>query len=302
MTDLAVRFSHVQRRYGRVVALDDVDLEVPRGVVLGLVGRNGSGKTTTLRLISGLLHPDRGKIEVLGFDPVSSGLEVRRRVSYMPEESALYPWMTVDELLRFAGRTHPRWDADLAARLARRLDLPGGARVGTLSRGMRAKAALVAAAACRCELLLLDDPASGLDPLVRREILEAILEAIPAEGGTVVFASHLIQDIERVADHVVLLDGGRVRLQESVERLKAHFRRATAVFADEAPSDPAPLTDLLEWRAEGRTLSLIARSRNGELRSRLRALGATHVDIEPLALEDIVIATLRGRSSSGDRL
>ncbi len=292
MSHPAVLFEGVTRWFGRVLALDRLTLAVEAGTVLGLVGRNGAGKTTTLRLAHGILHPDAGRIGVLGLDPVTQGPEVRSRVSLLSEESSLYPWMRVGEILDFAGRLHPRWDPALAAGLQRRLDLDPRARISTLSRGNRAKVALVLAVACRPEVLLLDDPTAGLDPLVRREILEAILGALSEEGGAVVYASHLVHDVERVADRVVVLDGGRLRLEGSLDEVKGRVRRARAVFEDEAPSSIA-LPGCMDVRSDGRVLSVVAEAANGDLEAALRGLGARSVEVEPLSLEEILVALLR---------
>jgi ABC-2 type transport system ATP-binding protein len=292
MDESALSFERVTRRFGRTTAVDRLDLSVEPGTVLGLLGRNGAGKTTTLRLALGTLFPDEGTVRTLGLDPVREPLPVRTRVSLLSEESHLYPWMTVGEILDFGAALHPHWDAALAASLGRRLDLDPGRTVRALSRGTRAKVALVLAVACRPDLLLLDDPTAGLDPLVRREVLEGLLESVPEEGGAVVYASHLVHDVERVADRVVLLDDGRVRLQDSLEQLKEGIRRVTAVFEDEPPTAVA-LPGQIDAVRDGRTLSLVARCGADELSSRAHDLGARTVEVEPLSLEEIVVACLR---------
>jgi ABC-2 type transport system ATP-binding protein len=292
----ALEFGSVRRTFGRTVALDDLDLEVSPGVVLGLVGRNGAGKTTALRLAQGVLYPDSGRVRVLGLDPVTQGLEVRTRASLLSEESALYPWMTVAEILRFGAELHPRFDRGHAESLRMRLELPATAKIGSLSRGTRAKVALVLAVAARPELLLLDDPTAGLDPLVRREVLEGILEAVPAEGGAVVYASHLVHDIERVADRVAVLDGGRLRLHASLEEVKGRIRRVTAVFESDAPSS-ARVEGAIDIRGDGRVLTIVAEGANGDLEQQMRSLGARQVDCAPLSLEEILVALLRGEGA-----
>lgn len=294
MNASAIVFESVTRRFGRTRALDAIDLTVAPGTVLGLVGRNGAGKTTALRLAHGVLFPDAGRIRVLGLDPVRQGLEVRRRASLLSEESALYPWMTVEEILGFAAALHPRWDRTLARSLQERLELDSRARIKSLSRGTRAKVALVLAVACRPEVLFLDDPTAGLDPLVRGEVLQGILEAIPADGGAVVYASHLVADVERVADRIAVLDRGKLRIEASLEDLKNRVRRAIAVFEGDAPRlDRSGVPGLIDVRAEGRALTVVADGANGNLDASLRALGAKQVAVEPLALEDILVAYLR---------
>lgn len=295
MSDQALEFDRVTRRFGATVALRELDLAVEPGSVLGLVGRNGAGKTTSLRLAHGILHPDAGRIRVLGLDPTSRPIEVATRVSLLSEETHLYPWMTVGEILDFAGALHPGWDRELARSLSKRLELDTAPRIRTLSRGTRAKLALVLAASSRPELLLLDDPTAGLDPLVRRELLEGLLEAIPAEGGAVVYASHLIHDVERIADRVAVLDGGRLRLEGSLEELKRRVRQVTAVF-DGGPPREVDLPGLIDLQADGRVLSAIVQGDDAALAERIRGLGASAVEVEPLSLEEILVGCLRGES------
>ena len=305
MTAPVIEFRDVTRTFGRRRALDGVALAVGPGEVVALVGRNGAGKTTALRLAHGVLWPDSGAIRVLGLDPVRQGLDVRTRASLLSEESALYPWMTVREILAFGGALAPRWDARLASSLVERLGLEPGAKIRTLSRGTKAKVALALAVAARPEVLLLDDPTAGLDPLVRREVLEGILEALPGDGGAVLYASHLINDLERVADRVVFLDAGRVRLEGSIDALKQRVRRLTAVFEEAVP--PGAIEGLpegtLDRRSDGRALSIVADAAHAErLESHVRSLRCVHLEWEPLDLEEILIAALRsgapGRETS----
>jgi ABC-2 type transport system ATP-binding protein len=293
MSDGAVVYRGVTRHFGKTIALTGLDLTVEPGSVVGLIGRNGAGKTTALRLAHGVLHPDAGEIRVLGLDPVRQGREIRERASLLSEESALYPWMTVDEIMRFTAGLHPRWDDEFAREIRDKLELDPKAKIKTLSRGSRAKVALVLAVAVKPELLLLDDPTAGLDPLVRREVLEGILEAVPAEGGAVVYASHLVHDVERVSDRVAVLDRGRLVLEGGVEELKKRVRRAVAVFEGDPPLT-VEIPGRIDTQTNGRVLSVVTDHGNGDLAASLRGLGATSVEIEPLSLEEILVACLRG--------
>jgi ABC-2 type transport system ATP-binding protein len=298
MSDAAIRFDQVTRRFGRKLALDRMDLTVQPGEVIGLLGRNGAGKTTSLRLANGLLYADSGSIRTLGHDPQQEGVELRARVSLLSEESHLHPWMTVQQITDYAAGLHPHWDTELADNLTRRLDLEPGATIASLSRGTRAKVALLLALAPRPKVLLLDDPTAGLDPLVRREVLEGILETLPAEGGAVVYASHLIHDVERIADRVVFLERGRVQLDSPLETLKREVRLVTAVFEEAAPS-AVKLPGMLDSTVDGRVLSVVARGNDDELTALLRAQGAKKIEVSPLPLEEILVAFLRN-GNSGD--
>jgi ABC-2 type transport system ATP-binding protein len=298
MTMPAVAFEKVSRRFGTTVALDGVSFELAPGSVLGLIGRNGAGKTTALRLALGTLWPDAGTIRTLGLDPVVNGREVASRVALLSEESALYSWMTIAEIIRFTAALHPRWDSAIASRLTQDLDLEPKKRIGQLSRGTRAKVALVLAVAARPDVLLLDDPTAGLDPLVRREVLDGVLEAVSHEGGAVIYASHLVHDVERVADHVIVLDGGRTRLEGNLESLKAGIRRARAVFDDDAPH-AFQVQGVIDTASDGRVLTVVAEASDRELDAALRKLGAREVAIEALPLEEILVALLREGRTKG---
>jgi ABC-2 type transport system ATP-binding protein len=299
MSRPALAFHKVTRRFGRKVAVRELELSVEPGTVLGLIGRNGAGKTTSLRLAHGLLYPDEGRIRILGLDPVTQGREVRKRVGLLSEESVLYPWMTVEQIIGLAAALHPRWDPALAAELAAKLRLEPAKKIKTLSRGTRAKVALVLALSSRPDVLLLDDPTAGLDPLVRREILQGLLETMSEEGGAVVYASHLVHDIERVADRVAVLDEGRLELEGSLESLKARMRRARAVFEDEDFAAPS-LGGLVDLVREGRVLTVVAAAENGDLTAELRRAGAKEIEVEPLSLEEILVAYLRRGGAAED--
>ncbi len=293
MSGSALVFEKVTRSFGSTVALDGLDLRVEPGTVLGLIGRNGAGKSTSLRLALGHLHPDSGSIHVLGHDPVTEGIKVREQVGLMSEEASLYGWMTVREIMKFAAGLHPNWDPALAESFRKRLDLDSGRKIKELSRGNKAKISLVLAVAVRPRLLLLDDPTSGLDPLVRREVLEGVLESVPAEGGAVVYASHLIHDVERIADQVTVLDNGKSILEGDLEKIKERVLRVRAVFEDEPPEE-LTLPGLVSLERENRTLSVVADGANGELEQALRQAGAVNVTVEPLPLEEILVAYLKG--------
>lgn len=292
----SIEFADVRRTFGRRAALDGFDLAVEPGTVLGLVGRNGAGKTTALRVALGLLWPDAGCVRVLGLDPRTDAVALRTRVSLLGEEASLYPWMTVEEIVRFAAALHPRWDREHADALLKQLDLDPRAKIGTLSRGTRAKVALLIAVAPRPDVLLLDDPTAGLDPLVRREVLAAIIDAVPAEGGTVIYATHLVADLERVADELAYVERGRVSLRAGIEELKARVRRATFVFEGDAPA-AVPGIAALDVERDGRRLELVTDEADAALHHAAAAAGAHVAAIAPLALEDILVARLRSKEA-----
>jgi ABC-2 type transport system ATP-binding protein len=220
-----IRIRNVTRHYGPKAALLNVSLEIPAGVVLGLVGANGAGKTTLIKHILGLLRAREGSVEVFGLDPVRSAVAVLGRLGYLSEDRDLPPWMTVAELMRYSRAFYPRWDTGYANELRARFQLGESARIRHLSKGELAKAGLLVALAHRPDLLVLDEPSSGLDPIVRREMLEAVVRSVADEGRTVVFSSHLLDEISRVSDRVAMMAQGHLVLEGALhEVLESHHR------------------------------------------------------------------------------
>ena len=242
----------VTRQFGATRALDDVTLSVPRGVVFGLVGANGTGKTTLIRHVLGLLKAQTGSVRVFGLDPVAEPVGVLSRVGYLSEEGDLPGWMRIDELMRYLRAFYPSWDEEYAQDLRRQFALDAAAKVKSLSKGQRARAGLLVALAYRPELLLLDEPSSGLDPIVRRDILGAIVRTIADEGRTVLFSSHLLDEVERISDRVAMLKAGRVQFAGELDEIKQSHHRLTLRF-DDTRHQPPPLDGVLSWEGRGRS-------------------------------------------------
>jgi ABC-2 type transport system ATP-binding protein len=224
-SNLIVMAQNVTRRYGARLALNDVSFEVPPGTVLGLVGANGAGKTTLIRHVLGLLRAQSGTVRVFGVDPVASPLKVLSRLGYLSEDRDLPAWMTVGELLGYSRAFYPSWDLAYAEQLREQFHLDPLARVRDLSKGELAKAGLLVALAHRPDLLVLDEPGSGLDPVVRRELLEAVVRSVASEGRTVLFSSHLLDEIARVSDQVAMLAAGRLVLHGALDEILENHRR-----------------------------------------------------------------------------
>lgn len=219
-----IEVSELTRRFGAKTALDAVTLSVPRGSVYGLVGANGAGKTTLIKHILGLLRAQSGSVRVFGHDPVADPVAVLSRVGYLSEENDLPGWMRVEELIRYTRAFYPGWDDVYAEELRQTFTLDGTAKIKELSRGQKARAGLLIALAYRPELLVLDEPSSGLDPIVRRDILGAVIRTIAHEGRTVLFSSHLLDEVEQVADHVAMIRNGAIVLSAPLEDIKESHR------------------------------------------------------------------------------
>jgi ABC-2 type transport system ATP-binding protein len=212
LSEAVVEVSRLTRRFGARTALAGVTLSLSRGAVHGLVGANGAGKTTLIRHILGLLRAESGSVRVFGLDPVADPVAVLSRIGYLSEENDLPGWMRVDELIGYSRAFYPAWDDAYAEDLRQAFALDSAARIGNLSKGQKARAGLLIALSYRPELLVLDEPSSGLDPIVRRDILGAVIRTIAHEGRTVLFSSHLLEEVEQVADHVTMISQGAIAL------------------------------------------------------------------------------------------
>ena len=229
----------LSRQFGPTTALDAVNFSATQGRVHGLVGMNGAGKTTLIKHLLGLLRPTRGSVRVFGLDPVRDPVGVLRRVGYLSEYRELPEWMRIDELLRYTQAYYPSWDVAYARELLDTFGLDGKRKVAGLSQGMRAQTGLVVAVAHRPDLLILDEPSSGLDAVVRQDILDAIVRTVADDGRTVIFSSHLLDEVERMSDHVTMIHDGKVVLNGSVEDIRgahsgdrAHVRTAPRPIAE----------------------------------------------------------------------
>lgn len=284
-----VSIRELSRRYGGKRALDRVSLDLPRGCVFGLVGANGAGKTTLLKHVLGLLRAEAGTVKVFGMNPVSSPAEVLGRIGFLSEDRDLPGWMRVDELLRYTMAFYPGWDDSYARHLRQSFGLDARARVKSLSRGELAKLGLLLALAHRPELLVLDEPSSGLDPLVRRDMLEAIVRAVADEGRTVIFSSHLLDEIERVSDRIAMMAGGRIVLQGALDEILESHSRITLRFP-ERQLRPPRLDGALDVRGGGLEWTAICNgARSRVLESASRA-GAVLVEESGAVLDEIFVA------------
>jgi ABC-2 type transport system ATP-binding protein len=285
-TEVVVSVTELSRQFGSNLVLDEVSLVIRRGQVLGLVGPNGAGKTTLIKHLLGLLKAESGRVRVFGLDPVSDPAAVLGRVGYLSEDRDLPPWMRVDELLRYSRAFYPRWDDAYAEALREKFQLKAGARLKQLSRGELAKASLLVALSHRPDLLILDEPSSGLDPLVRREILEAIVRTVAREGRTVLLSSHFLDEVERVADQIAMLNEGRVVLSGSLADILDSHQELSVRF-------PRPLENRLELTGalsiEGAGLdwAVLCNGRSKEVLDQLGKHGGQVVDRRVPSLEEI---------------
>src|SRR5438477_1393924 len=244
-----IEVTELTRRFDSTTALDSVSLSMPRGAVYGLVGANGAGKTTLIKHILGLLRAESGSVRVFGLDPVADPVGVLSRIGYLSEENDLPGWMRVDELIRYSRAFRPTWDDAYAEELRQSFALDPAAKLKNLSKGQKARVGILIALAYRPDLLVLDEPSSGLDPIVRRDILGAIIRTIAHEGRTVLFSSHLLEEVEQVADHVTMINKGRIVLSAPLEeiremhRVNGHVPSLDEIFVAHVGTPAAPPPD-----------------------------------------------------------
>jgi len=224
LSESVINVAELTRRFGAKTALSSVSLSMPRGAVYGLVGANGAGKTTLIKHILGLLRAESGSVRVFGLDPVTNPVAVLSRIGYLSEENDVPGWMRVDELIRYSRAFYPAWDDVYAEELRQAFALDPAAKIRNLSKGQKARVGLLIALAHRPELLVLDEPSSGLDPIVRRDILGAVIRTIADEGRTVLFSSHLLEEVEQVADHVTMIDEGKIVLSGPLDAIRESHR------------------------------------------------------------------------------
>ncbi len=289
MSDNVVELHDVSRRFGKTVALDGLNLEVPRGCVYGLVGVNGAGKTTLIKHILGLLKARSGNVRVFGLDPVRDCVSVLRRIGYLSEERELPEWMRIDELMRYTRAYHPNWDEAYAQELLGTFGLDPSKKVKGLSKGMRAQVGLIAAVAHRPELLVLDEPSTGLDAVVRRDILNAVIRAVADDGRTVLFSSHLLDEVEQMSDYISMVHEGRVVLEGSVDDVKEQHQLLSVRFPT-AFDRPPQIEGILSAEGRQQTWSVVCNGAVHQVHEAVSARGGEILYSRNASLQEIFVA------------
>jgi ABC-2 type transport system ATP-binding protein len=283
-----IEIDKLSRKFGSKEVLSGVSLSVPRGCVFGLVGPNGAGKSTLIKHILGLLRAEAGSVRVFGTDPVADPVSVLARIGYLSEEPDLPGWMRVGELMRYTEAFYPKWDEGYAESLRIQFGLDPSARVKTLSKGQLAKTALMAAQAHRPDLLLLDEPSSGLDPIVRNDILAAIIRTVADEGRTVFFSSHLLDEIERVSDHIAMLYHGKLVLCGPLDALKEQHRHLI-LRLDDSESRQTHVAGSHSIKGNGRERAVLCNLARKPLAAVLAECGGSVVADRPATLDEIFV-------------
>lgn len=293
--DWVIETKGLGRRYGRRWVVDGLDLQIPRGAVYGFLGLNGAGKSTTIRMLMGLIRRHGGQATVLGFDPARQDVEIKRRVGYVAEQPAFYDWMRVDEICAFAATYRKdRWDPKLAEHLIERFRIPREPRLKELSKGQRAKTSLVLAMAFNPDLLILDEPTSGLDPVARREFVEGVLAEYQESGRTIFISSHLVNELSGLVDHVGILHEGKLLLSQEADVFLASIRRVRLAFDGPAPRE-IRCEGMLRFQSDGRDASISIRDFDeAKTRDELKSFNPVTMEVEPLQLEDAFVEYVCG--------
>jgi ABC-2 type transport system ATP-binding protein len=295
MRDFIIESTGLCKSFKGHPALSGLDLRVPAGSIFGFLGRNGAGKTTTIKLLMGLLKSDSGAARVFGLPPSDAGksIEIRRRIGFVTEDKELYPYMTVEQIMRFTRPFFPQWRDDLGRRYLKLFDLPPNRKIPDLSKGMRSKLMLLLAISHGAELLILDEPTDGLDPAATEEVLKELVALSASEGTTIFFSSHQLSEVDQIADHVCIIDQGRAIVAGSLDDLKVQYQRLQIVFAEE-PRTPVRWVEGAEHiRQEGRLVSILASRNVDAILDQARSLPGASVERFPVTLKEIFLEHVR---------
>ena len=289
----AIEIKNLVRRYRHNDAVNGLSLRVAAGRCYGFFGRNGAGKTTTIKCLLNLLRPTSGELRVFGLDPAKNEVPVKSRLSYVPDQVAFYPWMSVHEVLSYYASFRTHWNEALAQKLVAQFNLNPIQRASTLSKGQKTQLALIAAVAPEPDLLVLDEPTSGLDPIVRREFIQTVIGAYQ-EGGpnrTIFVSTHLITEFEGLIDEFTVIENGREVLTLEADAARERYKKIYARF----PSDTTRivLPDAKILRRDGRELELIVNGNHDQILAELKTHSPEQLRTESLSLEEIFIASLQ---------
>ena len=295
MDQWVIETHDLRKSFGKQAAVDGLQLEVPSGSIYGFLGKNGAGKTTTIEMLLNIVKPDGGSASLFGvpITDIARSTDIRRRIGFVSEEKGLYPYMTVEQMIRFTRPFFPGWRDDVERRYVEMFNLPLKKKVGDLSKGMGSKLMLLLAIARGADLLLLDEPTEGLDPSAVEDVLKELVSITASNGTTIFFSSHQLEEVERIADHVCIIDRGKAVVAGALDDLKAQYQRIQIVV-DRDLKEPVRWVDgVVKVRQDGRTLSLLV-SRNIEaILAQIRSLPGFSAEQFPVSLKDIFLETVR---------
>jgi len=295
MTDFIIETSQLCKSFGSKQALCGLDLRVPVGSIYGFLGRNGAGKTTTIKTLMGLLRADSGEAQVFGTQVIDadSSVELRRRIGFVMEDKELYPYMTVEQLLRFMRGFFPKWRTDLEKRYLEMFELPLKGKIPNLSKGMRSKLMLLLAISRGADLLVLDEPTDGLDPAATEDVLRELVAIAASTGTTMFFSSHQLSEVELIADHIGIIEQGKMVVAGSLDDMKAQYQRLQIVLADSSEMPVHWPDGVKSIRQDGRVVSILASHNADAIWERAQAIPGATVERFPVTLKEIFLEYVR---------
>ncbi len=295
MADPVIETQGLLKSFKGLHALNGLNLSVPAGSIFGFLGRNGAGKTTTIKLLMGFLKPDAGNARVFGLaaTDASASVEIRRRVGFVSEDKDLYPYMTVQQIIGFTRGFFPKWRDDLGQRYLKLFDLSPNRKISDLSKGMRSRLMLLLAISHGAELLILDEPTDGLDPIAVQDMLRELVALAASEGTTIFFSSHELEEVEQIADRVCIIDRGSAMVSSSLDDLKAQYQRVRIVLAEELKAPIHWVDGAENVRHDGRTVDILATRNVDAILSQARILPGATVECFPVTLKEIFLEHAR---------
>lgn len=288
----AIEIEGLKFSYGRNLVLKGVNLQVPAGSIFGFLGRNGAGKTTTIKLLLGLFNPDAGTCKVNDLDSHSQAIAVRRTVGYMAEDQQMYGWMKIEQIIKWVASFYPNWDANFTSRLLEMLELPAKSKVKSLSKGQNSRLALLLALGHRPDVVILDDPTLGLDPIARKDFLRHVIDLLQTNGVTVFFSSHLLYEIEPVADYVAILDNGVIIKTGKTEQLREGIRKF--IITPKPKADFGSVPGILDLLTSGDNVSITVEDCDEQKRAAIRQISKSGMQETALNLDEIFEAYVIG--------
>jgi ABC-2 type transport system ATP-binding protein len=283
-----LKANNLYKSFGRKQVLNDFNMSLEEGKVYGLLGKNGEGKTTLIRMIMGIIPVDKGKILYNGNEIKFNHPFYKKEVGYIPEESIFFGWMTIKDLMTFNSSFYPKWNEKKAKELLTRFDLKGKLKIKNLSRGMKLKLGLIVALTAEPELLILDDPTSGMDVPTRHDFLKGIIGEILEEGTSILFSSHMVHELEGIIDHLGILHNGKLILEDNFEQVKNSAKKVHLVFDGSVP-DGIDIKEILTKQTDGNQCDMGIYPWSEDVKNDLEAFHPKKMDVEPMTLEEIFI-------------